>query len=225
MFNAEFFLKIIGVGAVIFAVSFVLPRRSSGVFDGHDFVFLWLIGGLAAAPLVNPAVTFAQSTAAMAAVLLCHFGLSRLAVVSRTAGRLIAGKPIVLVENGVVLRKNMRRALVPAWMLTAELRMAGLADVSQVEFAVLETCGKISIIPKAQFWPVTAGDLGVNCPPAASPSLLIEDGQVLEENLARLNYSRQWLKSELAKRGAPDLKDVYLAGIDSDGSICFSYRK
>ncbi len=225
MFSLDSFFAVLGVGALILAVSFLLPHRSSGVFDGHDFVFLWLFGGMAATPLISRQVSFLQTIVAMLTVAICHFALSKLSVVNSTAGKLISGRPIMLIKNGVVLRKNMRRALVPAWMLMAELRGAGLNDVSQVEFAILETCGKISIIPKSELWPVTARDLELKCTPEVNPLLLIEDGKVLDENLVRLNYDRGWLKRELTKQGVQNLSDVYLAGIDAHGNVYFSYRQ
>lgn len=207
------------------AVNIVLPRRTSGMLAGYDFVSLWLFGGLAAAPLINNKVNFNQSISAMVAVLLCHFVISRLAVRSPVVSKLITGKPVMLVENGKVLRRNMRRALVPSWMLMAELRCSGLSDLSQVDYAILESCGRISIIPKPDLWPVTAGELDIPVSPTAQPSMLIEDGQIVEKNLKRLNYDVNWLQEELSKLGAVCLEEIYVASIDGSGNISFSYKE
>ncbi|MBM7856158.1 uncharacterized membrane protein YcaP (DUF421 family) [Desulfohalotomaculum tongense] len=220
----QFVLRAVGVGGIFLTVNIMLPRRTSGLFAGYDLMFLWLFGGLAAAPLVNGSVELEQSITAMLAVLACHLSLSRLALYSTTAAKLITGQPVLLVENGKVIRKNMRRALVPAWMLLAELRCAGLSDLSQVDYAILETCGRISVIPKSELWPVTAGDLGIKTSPVVQPSLLIEDGKILTDNLKRLNYDVQWLRRELSKQGVARLEDVYVASIDGHGQLCFSYK-
>ncbi|MEG6616627.1 DUF421 domain-containing protein [Peptococcaceae bacterium 1198_IL3148] len=220
-----FVLKALGVALIFLAVNLLLPRRTTGVFAGYDFVVMWLFGGLAAAPLVNENVPFVHALVSMLAVMICHFGISRLAVMNAKLSRLVSGQALLLVENGQVLRKNMRRAMIPSWMLLAELRCAGLSDVSQVEYAILETCGKISIIPKSHFWPVTSGDLGQQLTPVAVPSLLIEDGQILKDNLARLNYDVHWLRQELYKQGVARLEDVYLASVDGHGNLCFSYKE
>lgn len=220
-----FILKALGVGVIFLTVNFLLPRRTTGVFAGYDFVVMWLFGGLAAAPLVNENVPFVHAVVSMLAVMICHFGISRLAVINPTLSQLISGNSLLLVESGKLLRKNMKRAMIPAWMLMAELRCVGLSDVSQVEYAILETCGKISIIPKSHFWPVTSADLGKNIAPLVIPSLLIEDGQILEENLTRLNYDVHWLRLELCKQGVAKLEDVYVASIDGHGNLCFSYKE
>lgn len=220
-----YILKALGVGLIFLVVNLLLPRRTTGVFAGYDFVVMWLFGGLAAAPLVNEDVPFTHAVISMLAVTICHFGISRLAVINPTLSKLISGNSMLLVENGKLLRNNMKRAMIPAWMLLAELRCAGLADVSQVEYAVLETCGKISIIPKSHFWPVTSGDLGKELAPLTAPSLLIEDGQILEDNLTRLNYDVHWLRQELYKQGVAKLEDVYVASVDGHGNLCFSYKK
>lgn len=221
----EFIVRATGVGAIFIVVSILLPRRSTGVFAGYDFVFMWLFGGLAAAPLINPNVTFLQTVVAMGAVLICHLALSRIAVMNSAFARLITGKPMLLVQNGKVIRKNMRQALVPSWMLLAELRCAGLADISQVEYAILETCGRISVIPKPGLWPVTVTDMGIKPVQIATPALLMEDGRILKENLKSLNYDINWLRRELGKKGVARLEDVYVASIDGHGNIFYSYKE
>ena len=119
----------------------------------------------------------------------------------------------------------MRRGLIPAWMLLAELRSVGLSDISQVQYAILESCGRISIIPKSNFWPVTIGDLGEQSAQRCLPTLLIEDGQILHKNLVRLNYDEDWLQQELNKQGVAKLEDVYLASIDGRGNLYLSLKK
>lgn len=222
----SFLMRAAGVAGIFFVVNTFLPRRTAGVFAAYDFVVLWLFGGLAAAPLVNSKVSFTNALIAMLTVLVCHYGLSKLAVLGTRVSRFINGKPLTLVKNGQVLRKNMSRGLIPAWMLLAELRCVGLSDLSQVQYAILEPCGRISIIPKSNFWPVTLGDLGGEMSAESClPTLLIEDGQILYENLARLNYDEGWLLQELNKQGIAKLADVYIASIDSRGNLYFSLKK
>lgn len=210
---------------IFFILNLLLPRRITSVFDGYDFVFLWLFGGLAASPLVNSNVSFTHSIAAMLAVSFCHIGLSKMAISSPRISRLITGRPVILVKNGKVLKENMRQALVPTWILLSELRSAGLADFSQVEYAVLECCGRISIIPKVEFWPVTARDLNMRSEPVCSPYLVVEDGKIVAKNLARLGYDEKWLRSELARQGVARLTDVYIASVDARGRVYVSCRE
>lgn len=220
-----FLLRAVGVAAIFLLVSVFLPRRTAGVFAAYDFVVLWLFGGLAAAPLISDNVSFLNALVAMLTVLICHYCLSKLAVLGTRVSKFINGKPLTLVQNGVVLRENMRRGLIPAWMLLAELRCAGLSDLSQVQYAILEPCGRISIIPKSDYWPITARDLPGQSVSGCLPTLLIEDGEILQENLARLDYDEDWLRRELNKQGVAKLEDVYIAGIDGRGNLYYSLKK
>ena len=91
-----------------------------------------------------------------------------------------------------------------------------------MEAAVLETSGHVSVLKKLDYHPVTPKDLNIPIMSGWLPTLLINDGKIIEKNLKELGYDEKWLKDELLKKGITNTKDVYAALIDPTGELYYS---
>lgn len=100
-----------------------------------------------------------------------------------------------------------------------ELRVSGYSDISQVEFAMLETNGQISVVPKPSARPLTAEDVGLENKNEQVPRTVIVDGELDEEEIQNSGKSKTWLKKQLAANGIKDIKMVFIATVDSNGSL------
>lgn len=207
---------------LLYLASRFLPRRSGGQFSSYDFAFFWMMGGLVAAPLFDSKNSFAYVIVAVATIYTWHYIISYMMVKSRTIARIFGGMAIPLVQGGVVLKHNMKKALFPIELLLSELRQADAPNLSEVEVAILETSGSVSVLKKSDSQPVSPQDLTIPAPQAGLPVLLINDGHIVEDNLRKINRDASWLHCELAKFGVLDSKNVYLAGIDSSGQVFYS---
>lgn len=137
----------------------------------------------------------------------------------RYISKFIEGEPIVVIMNGKIMERAMRKIRYRLSDLLMQLRSQGVFDVSEIEFAVLETDGKISVLRKSQFQPVTPRDLSINTNYLGISSELIYDGVVVEENLKQVNLSREWLDSQLKKNGINDPSEVFFASLDTQGNL------
>jgi uncharacterized membrane protein YcaP (DUF421 family) len=145
--------------------------------------------------------------------------ISHVTLISRPLRKLIEGRPTVVIENGKILRENMREMRYDLDELNAQLREKGILDITEVQYAILENNGAMSVVQKPEFQPVTRGDLRINNIAAAKyPVELIMDGEVVEENFTR-QYSRQWLMNQLQAKGFADPADVMYAVVDSKGNF------
>lgn len=219
---AGFFLRVVGVAVLLYLASRFLPRRSGGQYSSYDFAFFWMMGGLVAAPLFDSKNSFAYVIIAVVTIYAWHYLISYIMVKSRTMARIIGGTALPLVQNGVVLKHNMKKALFPIEMLFSGLRQADAPNLAEVEAAVLETSGHVSVLKKSDFQPVTPKDLQIPVQEAGLPVLLVNDGRIVKENLRKISQDESWLRGQLEKYGAFDLKDVYLAGIDGSGQLFYS---
>lgn len=138
---------------------------------------------------------------------------------SRYALKYIDDEPTVLIMNGQIMEDAMRKARFRLDDLTEHLRQKSVFDVSQVEFAVLERDGKVSVLKKSQHQPVTPGDLKIPTSYKGMNTELIYDGQVLDQNLQHVDRDRSWLKAELDKLGINDFSEVFLAAMDTSGNL------
>lgn len=220
--TAGFAIRTVLVGIMLYFMSRFLPRRSGGQFAGYDFVFFWMMGGLAASPLFEGTINFINTITSIITIYFWHYMISIIATKSKLFEKVVFGEPIVLMKNGRLIRENFKKALIPLEMFLFEIRGVDVHNLDEVEGAILEPSGHVSVLKKSELHPVTPKDLDIPTPPTSMMTLLINDGNVLEENLIKLNYDRKWLENELKKNGVNDTKEVYAASIDGNGKLYYS---
>lgn len=137
----------------------------------------------------------------------------------RYAAKYIDGEPVIVVMNGEIMEDAMKKLRYRASDLMEQLREKGVFDLNQVEFAVLETNGKLSVLKKPEFLPVTPQDLNITPTPTGMSIELIYDGVVVEQNLKDLKLDEKWLNAQLKARGIKDPSEVFLAAITHEGSF------
>lgn len=148
--------------------------------------------------------------------------LSFITIKSRKARNIIEGTCTILIENGKILKDNMLQTRLDLDELNAQLRQQGILDISDVQFAILETSGTISIIKKSQQQGLTKEDIGIGCSYQFYPIELISDGEILTENLHAHNISEEWLYAELSLQGIEKIEDVLYSVLDSKGKLFVS---
>jgi uncharacterized membrane protein YcaP (DUF421 family) len=121
--------------------------------------------------------------------------------------------------NGHLMEKAMEQARFRLTDLLGQLRDKGIFDLAEVEFAILETSGQLSVLKKSQFQPVTPADLHLPTAYKGISTELIYDGKIVEQNLANLNLDRQWLTAELNKQGINDPAEVFIALLNTKGDL------
>jgi uncharacterized membrane protein YcaP (DUF421 family) len=219
-----FALRTLLVGVLLWAEGKILPYRAGGQYAGYDFAFFWMMGGITAAPLFEPKISFVNTIVIIIIIYLMHYLISYLMVKNRTLARIIIGKSIPLVMGGKIHRVNMARAFFPLGLLFSELRAGDASNVGEVETAVLETSGHVSIVKKAEAQPVTPKDLKLPSTPGGLPVIVIHDGYIQTDNLRKIGHDRQWLEQELLKYGVTNLQKVYLAQIDPAGGFYYTVK-
>jgi uncharacterized membrane protein YcaP (DUF421 family) len=128
-------------------------------------------------------------------------------------------KPKILMMNGIILKKSMLECHVTLYNLLGQLRLKGAHNLSVIDSIVLEPNGKINVIKKPEALPLTRKQM--NLPPKVVklPTTLIYDGKIDEKNLHKMGLDRKWLIEKLMEKGIIDPKDIFLAMIESDGTV------
>ncbi|GGJ07074.1 hypothetical protein GCM10010885_15320 [Alicyclobacillus cellulosilyticus] len=132
---------------------------------------------------------------------------------------LVVGQPTTVIQQGEVLEQNLRKARLTTNELVSLLREKGVFKLSDVEFAVLEPDGQLSVMKKTSQQPLTPALTGLQVEEEHDPRVVIIDGHVIDQNLEELGYSPGWLLGELRKQGASDFADVFLAQVDAKGNV------
>ncbi len=141
------------------------------------------------------------------------------------ARKLIEGEPLVMIQNGKIFEENLRKIRYNMDDLMMQLREKGVFDLDEVEFAILETHGQLSILKKSQNLPVTPKDLNISTKYKGASSEIIRDGRIVEQNLKQNNLTHEWLYNELASRNIKNIREVFLASLSTDGTLYVDLRK
>lgn len=128
------------------------------------------------------------------------------------------GKGTIFIKDGKVMEDNLKKERITADELLQLLRRKDVFQVSDVEFAVLEPTGDLSVMLKKENQPLTPKDLDMKVASIKEPQTVIMDGKILDEPLATIGYSRGWLKTELEKLGVT-VENVYLGQVNSYGEL------
>lgn len=201
---------------VILAVR-IMGKREIGELQPSELVVAILISELAAIPMQETGIPLASGIIPILTLLSCEIVLSAITMTNSRARRFISGSPSVLIMNGVINQKEMRRLRFTIDDLMEELRISGYMSVSEVAIAVVETNGKLSIFPTSPNKPVTAGMMNLDVQDGGLPSTIISDGDICSDALKTSGRNMSWLGGKLAEQGlAPE--DIFLMTVDSLGT-------
>ncbi len=141
-----------------------------------------------------------------------------LALKSVSFRNFIHGKGIPVIKDGKVLEDNLKKERYTTDDLLKLLRTKNVFKAADVEFAVLESNGDVSVLLKKENQPLTAKDMLVPVAPIKEPQTVIMDGKVMDEALATVGFNRGWLEGELEKQGIA-IENVFLGQVDSYGEL------
>lgn len=197
----------------------LMGKRQIGELQPSELAVTLLIADLASIPMQATDIPLLTGLIPIATLLVLEIGLSYLSLKSRTMRKLISGSSTVLVEDGKINQRALKKLRFNLDDLMEELRLKDIANVSDVEFAILETNGKLSVFPKPEKRPLTPEDVQLTVSDSGIPLMLISDGIVDYVNLQKANHTVPWLKRQLKRYHILDFSKVFLMSIDSKDTI------
>ena len=198
----------------------LMGKREIGKLSVFDLIVSFMIADLSAMVLEDKKIELLSGIAPIITIVVLQILLSYLMLKSRKIRTLIDGKPTVIVQHGKILDKVMAKSRYNLDDLMMQLREKNIANVSDVEFAILETSGKLSVFPKLKKTPVTKEDAQIRDLQTFHPPIpVVLEGKVLEEGLEQLGQNRFWLKSELRKKGFDNLSDIFYVSVNYEGKL------
>ena len=205
---------------VLIAVVRMMGKRQIGQMEPSEFVVTMLVANLASIPMQDGAIPLYSGFVPIVTVLGTELVLSALAMKNVRLRRILCGKPVILVENGNILQKNLKKTRITLDELTGHLREKDVLDLQSVQFAILETTGNLSVFPYPKEKPAPAWDAGVPVRKQALPITIISDGELMVKNLEKAQKDAGWVKRVLGERQAK-LEETWLLTVDENGKIFF----
>ncbi len=210
------YIRTIILYLILIAVIRIMGKRQVGQMEPSEFVVTMLVANLASIPMQDGGIPLYSGLVPILTVLGVELVLSAASLRSVGFRRLLCGKPVILIENGHVLQNNLRRTRITLDELTGHLREKDVLNVTDVQYAILETNGNLSVFPYPKHRPASAKDAGIHPERQSLPVTIIGDGYLYRQNLPSAGKDEAWVRRFLQERELKQ-KDVWLLTLDATG--------
>ncbi len=204
---------------VVVAALRLMGKRQIGQLQPSELVIAMMLSELASIPMESLGKPLLAGIIPILTLIVAEITFSFLTLKSRFLRKIISGSPTVLIEKGIILEAELTRLRYNIDDLLEELRTNGYPNILDVEYAIIESNGNLSVIPKSNKRPVTAEDLQLSLQYEGLPLLLITDGIVNEKALSTAGLTLSWLIDRLKEYEIYDFHSVFIATIDSTGKL------
>jgi uncharacterized membrane protein YcaP (DUF421 family) len=203
----------------ILFITRILGRQQVAQLTVHEYINGITFGSIAA----TVATDIGQSTR-LHLIGLFLFGILTFLISfifkkSRTFSQIVQGEPLLVIQDGRILEKNLSRFFYTVDDLTHLLRKKDIFNIADVKYAILETTGELSVIKVEQKENVKVEDMNLHTKQEELNTDIIVTGNIIYDNLQKRSLSVKWLTSQLKMMGVKDIKDIYYATIDKDNKI------
>jgi uncharacterized membrane protein YcaP (DUF421 family) len=202
----------------LFILTKLIGKRQIRQLTYIEYIVGISIGSIAAFMATDMDGPMYHSLIAMTIFALFPVLMEWLSLKSKAIRNAVEGQATILIKDGKILEDNLKKERLTTEDLMEHLRMKNVFRVADVEFALMETSGEVSVLLKSQHRPVTPQDLDLPVAQAEEPQAVIMDGNIMDESLANLGLNRNWVRMELQKAGVA-LENVFLGQVDRAGQL------
>lgn len=205
----------------LFIVTKILGKKQVSELSLFDYVIGISIGNFAAEMTINIESNEFNGLWAVIIFGLVAYIVSWLSMKSVKLRRIMMGTPTIIIQDGKILKDNMKKVHLEINELLEECRIKGYFDISTIAFAIMEVNGEMSFLPKSEYKPVTPLDMNINTDKSLLLASIIIDGKIMTNNLHLMNKDKEWLYKRIKKEGIKDIKDIILCTLDKNDKVTF----
>ncbi|WP_050182894.1 DUF421 domain-containing protein [Domibacillus robiginosus] len=223
----ELLLRLMLAFLVLLALTRIMGRKEIAQMTFVNFISAIVLGTLGAALAIDPSLSLLNGLTALISWSAFTVLLGYLDIKSKKVRKIITGQPVILIKNGKIMESALRKVRVDMESLSSLLRKKDVFAISDVDYAIFETDGSLSVMKKTAKQPVTKKDLNIPEGPYTfpMPAAVISDGIVNSRNLEKLKLDLQWLDQQLQAANIWSLSDVFYAEVQQDGSLYIDQRR
>lgn len=227
MYSSILFITIIKC-ILIYILSLILSKligiKIISQMNFFDFIMGVSVGSMIAKIVIDKDhVVFSGITALLMFTLLT-IATSYLNLKSYTARMIMNAKTLILIENGRIIDKNVRKLKITVNELMMKLREKDVFNLEDVQFAIMERNGQLSVLIKSNKKPATPYDMELNVKNSSLLNDIIIDGKIIDKNLKIAGIDKKWLQSEIKKKNINKIEDIFYAGVDKNKKLIISEK-
>ena len=212
---SAFFRTIILYLCVVTALR-IMGKRQLGELQPSELVIALMISDLAAIPIESDDIPIMRGIIPVFTLVIIEIIFSITILKSERFRRILTGVPVYVIKDGQLIEKNLRKLRICIDDIMEQLRLAGYTCIEQIDSAIIETNGQISLIPKESEREVVCGDLDISRPQTHLPQTVIADGKLRKNALVRSGVNETWLRKKLSQYNITDYSQVVFLSI-TDG--------
>ena len=203
----------------------LMGKRQIAQLEPFELVIAIMIAELAVIPMQDRNIPLINGIIAITTLLFIQVTFSVFSLHFLSVRSFLDGRYSVIIANGVIQEKEMRKARYNLDELLEQLRLKSIFNLGDVEFAILETSGELSVLLKSQKRAATPKDLQIETKYEGLPLVLVMDGQVMSSELKKSQLSEAWLRTELEKHGVKNPQEVLIASLNTSGELFFQPKE
>lgn len=208
---------------VVFSLR-IMGKRQIGQLQPYELVIAIMISDLASMPMQDTRIPLLHGIIPIITLLILQVIISVFEIKSDTFRSIMDGKPNIVIKNGKLEIPVLRSQIFSVNDLMEELRIKGYFNIDEIEYAILETNGELSVIPRSESEPATKKDLNLQPPSPVLPAILISDGRVVKRNLKILNKDEAWLYKLLEQNNISSVENVFIAYLSTNNKLIYQYK-
>ena len=212
------FFRAIILYIVVLIVMRLMGKREIGQLQPFELAISIMIADLAATPMAEEGVPITNGIMPILGLLVMHLIISMINIKSTKAREIICGKPSLLIFRGKIDQKVLKRERFTINELEERLRDNNIFNIGDVEYAILETSGQVTVITKPNKRPVTPEDFNIEPKYEGIPYDLVVDGKIMYQNLKKIGKDYTWLKKQTEKFGIKP-EDALIVTIDGNNQF------
>ena len=204
--------------AALFIIAKIMGHKQMSQLDFFDYITGITIGSIAA-ELATELEEPLQPLIAMIVYGIIAVSLSVLTRKLPKTRKFINGTPTIIMNNGKLYRKNMKKAKLDLSEFMVLCRQEGYFDLSEIQTAIFEYNGRLTVLPVSNKRPINPEDMNLSPQPAHIFTEVIMDGRILEDNLKRMGLDYKWIQAQLKSQGFRSAKEVFLGVCDENKQL------
>ncbi|MGG2025871.1 DUF421 domain-containing protein [Gottfriedia sp. S16(2024)] len=221
----EVIIRTFSAFVLLVCITHLLGKQTISKMTYHDYITSITLGSIAGNLTFNTSIRFSNYLTALIIFSAFLFLATLVSLKNRNARALFNGEPTVVIQDGKILEKNLEKLRVTMDSLNQALRRRDIFDIDEVEYAIFEPDGHLSILKKPSHRFVTKEDLGIISPSHSDfPIEIIMDGELINKNITQNHLTTDWLNTELEQRGLI-LADVSYCVRGTNGQLYFDLYK
>ena len=212
------FFRSIALYIIVLIVMRLMGKREIGQLQPFELAISIMIADLATIPMTDTGIPIGNGIIPILGLLIMHLLISLINLKSNKAREIICGKPSILIYRGKIQEKNMKKERFTINELQERIRGENIVNLGDVEYAILETSGQITVIEKPNKRPAIPEDFGITPEYEGIPYDLVVDGKIMYKNLELIGKDYKWLKKEVNKFGF-NPEDALIVTLDGKEQI------